>query len=144
MINSDALKRVKNHTHSSGPRMEGLFLSLDHLRDLVTFLETDATAISQGIDHVSFMIGKKNSGTGRPLIMTPPSRRTATEYTVEVLPFKAVTNSSGIITNGSFMSGHKLGVADEILGFLEIPGLPFDNMSGGGGGNQKTPPPSTP
>lgn len=132
MRNSDALKRVLNHTKRhrgiNKARNEGIYLSISNLKTLVNYLETNTDAIDQGIDHVAFMIGKND--------------KTPITFSVEILPFKK--NNS---VSGNFMIGRKIAnepLEVEILGFLEIPGLPFNNMDGGGGGNQKTPPPSTP
>ncbi len=147
MKKSDALARVNNHTHSHGPRQEGIYLSLVQLRALIDFLESDADSLTQGIDYVAFMIGKKELRSSRPLIM--PSGSTvrpgrSAEYTVEVLPFKASYDASGAINKGgNFMTGLIAPSPEVIIGFLDIPGQPFDNSDGGGGGNQKTPPPTT-
>ncbi len=140
MINSIALERVILNAHpSSGPRKEGIYLSLNDLRALVDFLESDTNATSQNINHVAFMIGKISKGRSR--INGP--RNPAMELTVESLPFRGEI-SEGSLSGAEFMTGSKVGITEPILGFLEIAGHPFDNMEGGGGGNQKTPPPSTP
>ncbi|PLK45249.1 MULTISPECIES: hypothetical protein [Emticicia] len=134
---SAALKRVKRHTYvdlDEGPngtektRQEGLYLSLDQMEILISYLRKN----HPNIDHVSFMIGKLSSKEGRSLQERAKPRVNEEEYTVEILPFQFKKDG-----NSEFLT------VDNVVGFLTIPGQPFDNeMGGGGGGNQKVPPPS--
>jgi hypothetical protein len=144
MANSAALARVQQHKYGSGgKRQEGIYLSLSDLQQLVTFLQTNPNATSQGINHVAFMIGKLNRTGRRPVDGSGTATGRFDELTVEVLPFNANVNPAGaIIPPANFMIETVDGVTT--VGALKIPGFPFDNdLGGGGGGNQKTPPPTT-
>lgn len=134
---SAALKRVKKHSYidsDEGPkgtektRQEGIYLSLDQLESLIDFLKKNHSHI----DHVSFMIGKLSSKEGRSLPDRAKPKANEEEYTIEVLPFQFKEDGTS-----EFLT------VNNVVGFLTIPGQPFNNdQGGGGGGNQKVPPPS--